>query len=539
MLIAVRWNVIAVPSRGLLIAEIASVRARFPALVATSDPSAQVVQIAKLLDKAEKANCIAGLHPFHFDLLFWSRGSENFGWSLVHEAEEQLVQLQSPDDIRTGLERSESLLRKSSGWGSTELADQIHVELGRTVAVLTDAHRSILSESLDLVHRLSPGLRATVVQQLTGANAPAPSAADVAAFASTLSSALQTQTTLLTSRITFLRNGDSAASSPEFQMLVEHVGSVLLPATVTLIQSFQNPVQSGASVATPVNPFRAASDYLALADDTAARIESALSVAPVVPLDRWKALLSEALGVIYDRRDTDFASLLSWHNKTIWLIECGLLLILALAATLDHSVFFLLGATGGLLSRLSRSLYRADVQTDYGASWTTLFLSPVVGAMAGWAGMLIASLAVNLGVLGSLFKSITWENPYAELAMAFAFVLGFSERLFDTILSQLQDKVVSKSITTNETTKPAITTDGTLPSGVVGTEYTKALAASGGTPGYTWKCIAGTLPPGLSLGASTGAFSQKPTTAGDFKFTIEVKDKSGTTTNKEFSLSIK
>ncbi|MGA8741964.1 MAG: putative Ig domain-containing protein, partial [Terracidiphilus sp.] len=58
---------------------------------------------------------------------------------------------------------------------------------------------------------------------------------------------------------------------------------------------------------------------------------------------------------------------------------------------------------------------------------------------------------------------------------------------------------------------PTITTTS-LPNGNVGAAYKSSLAASEGTPPYTWSLTAGTLPAGLSLSTS-GAISGTPTTA--------------------------
>jgi hypothetical protein len=128
----------------------------------------------------------------------------------------------------------------------------------------------------------------------------------------------------------------------------------------------------------------------------------------------------------------------------MWLIGCASLLIVSLGAALQHEVFFLVGATGGLLSRLSRSLQRADVPTDYGASWTTLFLSPVVGALAGWCGVLLLILASQLNIVGSVLK-VDWCNSYCAVALGAALLLGTSERAFDSILNQLEDKVKAQA----------------------------------------------------------------------------------------------
>jgi hypothetical protein len=114
-----------------------------------------------------------------------------------------------------------------------------------------------------------------------------------------------------------------------------------------------------------------------------------------------------------------------------------------LAFAFDRALLFLLGGTAGFLSRLTRSLDRENVPTDYGASWSSLFLSPVAGALAGWCAVLLFAIAKKLGLLGSL--DISWDAPYESVAMGLAFVFGFSERAFDTILSKMEEKIQSAS----------------------------------------------------------------------------------------------
>lgn len=65
--------------------------------------------------------------------------------------------------------------------------------------------------------------------------------------------------------------------------------------------------------------------------------------------------------------------------------------------------------------------------------------------------------------------------------------------------------------------------------GTVGTPYSSALRAVGGTPGYTFSITSGALPGGLTLNTSTGAITGTPTTAGTFSFTAKVVDSTGTT----------
>ena len=84
---------------------------------------------------------------------------------------------------------------------------------------------------------------------------------------------------------------------------------------------------------------------------------------------------------------------------------------------------------------------------------------------------------------------------------------------------------------------PFITT-ASLPNGEVGIAYSRTLAATGGTPPFTWSISAGALPPGLTLAPATGVLSGTPTTAGTYSFTIKVTDSIGGTGTKAFSITI-
>jgi hypothetical protein len=270
-------------------------------------------------------------------------------------------------------------------------------------------------------------------------------------------------------------------------------------------------------------------------------IKEALKPAPNADPDpqterRWRSLLSEALGIVYDNTDTNFASLASWHNKTAYLVVAGLLLIIALAGALQHGVLFLAGAAGGLLSRLSRSLYRQDVPTDYGASWTSLFLSPVVGALAGWSGVLVVNFAVQVNVLGAFFKT-DWCNPWSPFTLGIALAMGFSERLFDTILKQLEDKTAAQVQTKATQAGDLSITTGSALSAKANAAYSQRMAASGGTAPYKWILSAGKLPDGLNLDA-TGMINGTPTVANTFKFTLQVSDATSKTKSQEFTFTV-
>ncbi len=81
-------------------------------------------------------------------------------------------------------------------------------------------------------------------------------------------------------------------------------------------------------------------------------------------------------------------------------------------------------------------------------------------------------------------------------------------------------------------------TSSTLRSGTQGSSYSNPLQASGGTAPYTWSVTSGTLPPGLSLAATTGIVSGTPTVSGTFSFTATVADSESPAQTKSVTTSI-
>ena len=80
-------------------------------------------------------------------------------------------------------------------------------------------------------------------------------------------------------------------------------------------------------------------------------------------------------------------------------------------------------------------------------------------------------------------------------------------------------------------------TTSSLPGGVVGQGYSQTVAASGGSPPYTWSVASGSLPPGLSLSSAGGVVSGTPTSSGTYSFTLQVTDGTQTAT-KSLSIAV-
>jgi len=81
-------------------------------------------------------------------------------------------------------------------------------------------------------------------------------------------------------------------------------------------------------------------------------------------------------------------------------------------------------------------------------------------------------------------------------------------------------------------------TTTSLPSGVVGSPYDATLAATGGTPPYTWGIASGSLPSSLALAATTGTISGTPSTSGTFTPTVQVTDSANNTVTQPYSFAI-
>jgi len=85
---------------------------------------------------------------------------------------------------------------------------------------------------------------------------------------------------------------------------------------------------------------------------------------------------------------------------------------------------------------------------------------------------------------------------------------------------------------------PLPITPTTVPNGTVGTAYSQTLAAGWATGAVNWGIGAGALPPGLALGASTGAITGIPTTPGSYAFTVTATDSLTQTGQRSYTMQV-
>ena len=93
------------------------------------------------------------------------------------------------------------------------------------------------------------------------------------------------------------------------------------------------------------------------------------------------------------------------------------------------------------------------------------------------------------------------------------------------------------TISVTEVTGVTILTTA-LPIGIEGQPYTAEVTAAGGTPPYTYRIAAGTLPTGISFDSQTGRFSGTAAQPGSSLLTFEAADTNAETTQTQMTMTI-
>ncbi|MCC6363672.1 MAG: putative Ig domain-containing protein [Bryobacterales bacterium] len=151
-------------------------------------------------------------------------------------------------------------------------------------------------------------------------------------------------------------------------------------------------------------------------------------------------------------------------------------------------------------------------QTIQASGGTPPYLFSLIGTLP---------LGFNLGTNGSLGGTTTQTGSFT----------------FNVQVTDANNQTATKAFTLTVGTPSQLTiSTAALPNGTVGTAYSAPpLAATGGTPPYTWTATG--LPAGLSL-STTGNLSGTPTAAGTFSVTVQVTDSASQSITKALSITI-
>ncbi len=214
-----------------------------------------------------------------------------------------------------------------------------------------------------------------------------------------------------------------------------------------------------------------------------------------------------------------------------------------------------LDAATGVLSGTptTRGTYSFTVQvTDANASANKTFtlrvqvpplvittFSPLFNAVAGFA---YSQTFAGSGGTPPYIWSMRPTVPGLTLDRTTGVLAGTPERAgshnITVELGDASGTTTSKDFTfTIEEPQLRITNSSPLPPGTVGVSYQQRFLATGGRLPYTWAITSGGVP-GFTLEAGTGVLSATPTTPGTVNLTVLVRDSTGATASRAFTLAI-
>jgi hypothetical protein len=189
---------------------------------------------------------------------------------------------------------------------------------------------------------------------------------------------------------------------------------------------------------------------------------------------------------------------------------------------------------------LTGSVWTGSPAAAYGSSSVSLAAIAVAPASAtavvGAAQSFTATGTYSDGSTANVTSSATWSSSSPAVATVSASGVATALAVGTTTISAAIGSISgTASLTVNQ---PSLTiTTASLPGGTQLVPYSASLAASGGTPPYTWSNPPG-LPPGLSVDPFTGAIGGTPTSTGFYSFQAQVTDSAPVTTSKTLSITV-
>jgi len=164
-------------------------------------------------------------------------------------------------------------------------------------------------------------------------------------------------------------------------------------------------------------------------------------------------------------------------------------------------------------------------------------ISPVSGPAAGGTAVTILGSNYQSGAgvkFGNISASVVQVTNSSQIR---AVTPAESDGVVSVTVQNSDGQTATAANVYTFAVPPLQIVTASLPSGSVGASYSATMAASGGTPPYTWSRV-GTFSTGLQLDVSTGSIAGIPTMSGSFPFTAYVHDAKGVSSSAGFSLSI-
>jgi hypothetical protein len=173
------------------------------------------------------------------------------------------------------------------------------------------------------------------------------------------------------------------------------------------------------------------------------------------------------------------------------------------------------------------------------------------------ATLSISTASVPAGTVGAAYNfglqasnsnpPLTWSAtgnlpPGIQLAASSGILAGTpttaGSYTFTTHVQDSTSATAQATFTLVVNPQPLTIVTTSLPNGAIATSYSQTVQSSGGTNPITWSISAGTLPAGLSLGATTGTISGTPSASGSFSFTVEATDSNKFTAQQPYTVTI-
>ena len=185
----------------------------------------------------------------------------------------------------------------------------------------------------------------------------------------------------------------------------------------------------------------------------------------------------------------------------------------------------------------ARALYQQIAAEASGAQLTSIAVAPASASIQiGATQQFTATGNYSDGSTQNLTSTATWASTSPAVAGVSAGLATGASAGTTTISATVASVAGSASLAVVPAPLAIATTS--LPGGTQFVAYSAALAATGGTPPYTWSVASGSLPPGLTLTAAGGAISGAPTASGTFGFTVQVTDASLQTATKALGIAV-